>query len=80
MRDWRTLTQDERFAERDKIPDSAERKAHMEACLTATMELLKDDPFAQARAWKVAWGNYLINAPEAIAAHCRAAAHRKAVD
>lgn len=79
MREWTTLTQEERIAERDKVPGSFERKTHMDACLAATLELLKDDQFAQAKAWKISWGNFLINTPEEIAAHCRAAAHGKAV-
>lgn len=30
---------------------------------------------ARAKVGKVPWGSYLINTPEEIAAHCRAAAH-----
>ena len=76
MRDWRTLTQEERKAERDKVPGEYARKQRMNANLAATLDLLKDDQFAQAKAWKVAWGCYLINTPEEIAAHCLAEAHR----
>lgn len=71
MRDWRSLTPEERRAERDKVPGEFARKQHMDANLAATLDLLKDDQFAQAKAWKVAWGCYLINTPEEIAAHCR---------
>ena len=77
MRDWRSLTQEERRAERDKVPGEYARKQRMNANLAATLDLLKDDQFAQAKAWKVAWGCYLINTPEEIAAHCRAAARGK---
>lgn len=79
MRDWRTLTPEERKAERDKVPGSFERRTRMDACLAATLELLKGDQFAQAEAWKVTYGNYLINTPEEIAAHCREAANGKEV-
>ena len=77
MRDWRILTQEERKVERDKVPGEFDRKQHMDANLAATLELLKDDQFAQAKAWKVAYGCYLINPPEEIAAHGRAAPHGK---
>lgn len=77
MRDWRNLTQEERKAERDKIPRESDRKQLMNANMAATLDLLKDDQFAQAKAWKVSFGSYLINTPEEIAAHCRAAAHCK---
>ena len=77
MRDWRNLTQEERKAERDKIPGEYARKQIMNANMAATLDLLKDDQFAQAKAWKVSFGSYLINTPEEIAAHCRAAAHKK---
>lgn len=77
MRDWRSLTQNERQVERDKIPGEYDRKQRMDANLAATLELLKDDQFAQAKAWKVSYGSYLINTPEEIAAYCRAVAHGK---
>lgn len=79
VREWINLTKAQREAERDKVPGSYERKARMDKCLAATLELLKDDQFAQAKAWKITWGNYLINTTEEIAAHCRATAHGKAV-
>lgn len=79
MRDWRDLTPEERKVERDKVPGSFERKARMDACLKTTLGLLGDDEAAQAKAWKVPYGCYLINTPEEIAAHCRAAAHGKEV-
>lgn len=79
MRDWRDLTPEERKAERDKVPGSFERKTRMDNCLKTTLGLLGDDEAARARAWKVPYGCYLINTPEEIAAHCRAAAHGKEV-
>lgn len=77
MRDWRDLTQEEREAERDKVPCSSSRESLMRACFSATLQLLKDDQFAEARARKISWGSYLINTPEVIASYCREAAHRK---
>ena len=77
MRNWKSLTREERKAERDKVPGEYARKQFMDANLPATLDLLKDNQFAQAKAWKVAYGCYLINTPEEIAAHCRAAAHGK---
>lgn len=77
MRNWKSLTREERKAERDKVPGECARKQFMDANLAATLDLLKDNQFAQAKAWKVAYGCYLINTPEEIAAHCRAAAHGK---
>lgn len=79
MREWSELPLEERKAERDKVPGTINRREKMDACLAATLELLKDDQFAQAKVWKIAWGNFLINTPEEIAAHCRAVAHGKAV-
>lgn len=79
MRDWRSLTPEERKVERDKVPGEYDRKQRMNANLTATLDMLKDDQLAQAKAWKVSYGSYLINTPEEIAAHCRAAAHGKGV-
>lgn len=77
MRNWKSLTREERKAERDKVPGEYARKQFMDTNLAATLDLLKDNQFAQAKAWKVAYGCYLINTPEEIAAHCRAAAHGK---
>lgn len=77
MRNWKSLTREERKAERDKVPGEYARKQFMDANLAATLDLLKDNQFAQAKAWKVAYGCYLINTPEEITAHCRAAAHGK---
>ena len=45
-------------------------KELMDACLRRTLALLEDNPWATARAWKLAWGCYLVNTPEEIAAYC----------
>lgn len=75
MREWMSLTPIERQSERDKIPNPFRRRIRMEMCAAAVLALLQDDPAAQKKVGKVNWGNYLINTPEEIAAHCRAAAH-----
>jgi len=74
MKDWREMTPEERKEAR------AGRNLHtckemMDACLRATLALLTGDPFATARAWKIAWGCYLVNTPEEIATYCKAQAH-----
>ena len=74
MRDWRSLTPAERQKERDKFPNESSRSIEMNACAAAVAELLRREPAAQAIARKVTLGNYLINTPEEIAEHCRAAA------
>ena len=79
MRDWTTLTPTERQEERDKIPNPVKRRIRMENCAAAVLELLQNDPAARAKVGKVSWGSYLINTPEEIAEHCRAAAHGKEV-
>lgn len=79
MRDWTTLTPAERQEERDKVPGEYARKQRMDSNLAATMDLLKDDPAARAKVGKVSYGSYLINTPEEIAEHCRAAANGKEV-
>lgn len=77
MRDWRSLTPEERKAERDKVPGHFNRKTAMDQCLSITLAILRNEPDVQKEAWKLAWGDYLINSPVEIAAHCRAAAHGK---
>lgn len=74
MREWITLTMKERQDEKDRVPGVFNREDVMMECLSATLELLEDSPAAQAIARKVTLGNYLINTPEEIAEHCRAAA------
>lgn len=74
MKDWRRMTTEERKAAR------AGRsyftcKELMDACLRDTLALLTGDPFATARAWKIAYGCYLVNTPEEIAAYCKVLAH-----
>lgn len=69
MRDWRKMTAEERKEAR------AGRDFHickelMDAKMRDTMAILVGKPFAIARAWKIAWGCYLVNTPEEIAAYC----------
>lgn len=71
MRDWRALTPAERQKERDKFPNESSRSIEMNACAAAVAELLRREPAAQAIARKVTWGNYLINRPLDIVAHCK---------
>ena len=77
MRDWRSLTPEERRAERDKVPGYFNRKTAMDQCLSITLSILRNEPNAQKVEWKLTWGDYLVNSPVEIAAHCRAAAHGK---
>lgn len=80
MREWSELSLEERQAERAKAGGTRyDQRVKMDTCFQMVIGLLGDDSFAQAKAWKLTWGNYLINTPEEIAAHCRAAAHGKAV-
>lgn len=69
MRDWREMTPEERKASRAGR-DFYDCKELMDARLRDTMALLTGKPFAIARAWKIAWGCYLVNTPEEIAAYC----------
>lgn len=72
MIDWRTLSQEEREKARDQVPGRAARKEKMDACIKETLRLLEGNLPATAKAWKLAWGTYLVNTPEEIAAHCQA--------
>lgn len=74
MRDWRKMTKEEKVEARAGR-DFHTCKALMDARLRDTMALLTGDPFSTARAWKIAWGCYLVNTPEEIAAHCKAEAN-----
>lgn len=69
MKDWRGMTAEERKEAR------AGRAFHtckelMDSRMRDTMALLANNPFAVARAYKIAWGCYLVNTPEEIAAYC----------
>lgn len=74
MKDWRRMTPEEREAARDRQGYFA-CKEKMDACLRDTLALLTGDQFAAARAWKIAYGCYLVNTLEEIAAYCKALAH-----
>ena len=68
MKDWRRMTPEEREAAR------VGREYHTCKELMVA-SLLTGDQFAAARAWKIAYGCYLVNTPEEIAAYCKALAH-----
>ena len=74
MRDWRKMTPEERKEARAGR-DFHTCKELMDARLRDTLALLDGNAFAVARAWKIAWGCYLVNTPEEIAAYCKAMAH-----
>ena len=61
MRDWREMTPEERKASRAGR-DFYTCKELMDARLRDTLALLADNAFA--------WGCYLVNTPEEIAAYC----------
>lgn len=70
MRDWRKMTASEKAEAR------AGRGAHankelMDNTLRRTLAMLEGDAEATARAWKIAWGCYLVNTAEEIASFCR---------
>ena len=69
MKDWRTMPLEER---KKALSEGSQfsRKEKADACLRRTLAILEDKPFAVARAWKIAWGCYLVNTPEEIAAYC----------
>ena len=69
MRDWREMTPEERKASRAGR-DFHACKELMDARLRDTLALLAGNAFAIARAWKIAWGCYLVNTQEEIAAYC----------
>ena len=49
MRNWKSLTREERKAERDKVPGEYARKQFMDANLAATLDLLKDNSSPRRR-------------------------------
>ncbi len=73
MKDWLKLTEDEKVAARDGA-GQFEIKERMNNCLNSVMNLLDGDAKALATAWKLPWGNYLINKPAEIVAYCKGAA------
>lgn len=74
MRDWTTMTLEERKAARDGW-GLFERRVKMDGTLENVLGLLARDERATEAAWKLPWGNYLVNTAEEIAAHCKAEAH-----
>lgn len=71
MRNWNTLTPEEKKTARAKFHFSYKLHQFMDDNVKKTKELLKDEPLAQKLAGKVLYGNYLINTPEEIAVYCR---------
>ena len=69
MKDWRKMTPEERKEARAGR-DFYDCKKLIDSRMRDTMALLANNPFAAARAWKIAWGCYLVNTPEEIAAYC----------
>lgn len=69
MRDWREMTPEERKEARAGR-NFYDCKEIMDARMRDTMALLDGKPFAIARAWRIAWGCYLVNTPEEIATYC----------
>lgn len=70
MRDWRKLTASEKEAAKAGRGFHANKEL-MDSTLHRTLALLEGDAEATARAWKIAWGCYLVNTAEEIAAYCR---------
>lgn len=75
MREWLTLSQEERKQARGGRGEF-ENKERMNACLGDVLALLTGCPEATGVAWKLTWGNYLINTPAEIVAYCKAAVER----
>lgn len=76
MTNWPNLTADERAAARAGR-DSYTLKEKMNNCLYDALALLKGNDAAREIAWKLPWGNYLVNTAEEIAAYCKAEAARE---
>lgn len=74
MKKWENLTKEEKQNARAGRSEY-ETNQIKNNCLKTTLGLLKNDSAAQRRAWKIAWGNYLINTPDEIAAHLKQAAN-----
>ncbi len=70
MTNWPNLTADERAAARAGR-DSYTLKEKMNNCLYDALALLKGNDAAREIAWKLPWGNYLVNTAEEIAAYCK---------
>ena len=70
MRDWKDMSLEEKKAVKGGTGSYFANKEKMEACIRKTTALLEGNPRAIALAWKIAWGCYLVNTPEEIAAYC----------
>ena len=68
MEDWKSLTTEEKHAARAGRGEH-ELSTVQNNCLKSVLGLLYGHADATNRAWKIAWGNYLINPPEDIAAY-----------
>lgn len=69
MRDWRNLSDQERWEARSGLTRDEQEKI-MTECRNAVLAQLKNQAKATRRAWKLAWGSYLINSPEEIVKYC----------
>ncbi len=78
MKEWSTMTLEERKDARDCMSWS-ERKAKTDDTLEKVLGLLAGDERATEEAWKLPWGNYLVNTPEEIAAYCKSEAQEGGV-
>lgn len=71
MTEWKTLSKEERKQARAKFLSDSDANLHASDTYGDVLMLLKDDPAAQDVARKLTFGNYLINRPLDIAAHCK---------
>ena len=69
MTNWPNLTADERVAARAGR-DSYTLKEKMNNCLYDALALLKGNDAAREIAWKLPWGNYLVNTGESVEGIC----------
>lgn len=68
MKEWASLPPEERRAARTGRSEFEARES-MNSCLNSVLGLVKGNAAATNKAWKISWGNYLINTPEEIAEH-----------
>lgn len=71
MTEWKTLSKEERKQARAKFQSDSDANLHASDTYNAVLLLLKEDPEGRAAAGKLTYGNYLINHPLDIAAHCQ---------
>lgn len=77
MKQWSMMSLEERKAARAQRGRYSTQEK-MDTCLRETLGLLSGDAAATEQAWKIAWGNYLVNTPDEIADYCKAEAKREA--